>query len=176
MLILANSSFSQSIRNIVNIYPGPRNSNELARVLSTSTRLVIEKLDCSTKASLETYMYFENGLPAGFIDTDANINRIFADTAYSGRLFTAIFGIKTLVGSLDNLPKVQNITLAEFYKLIGGGANGVADPLPYCSLCYNCDREKDILGGEGPCCLPTSPNKCCDIIVNIAGNFYNVIP
>jgi hypothetical protein len=117
MLTFTNSSYSQvgsTCRNIVKIYPGPRNTTELVVLLNTSTNSTIAALTCSTKTSLETYMVFNNGVPFEMSGADTCITRIYADSLYCSNLFTAIFGVQDIVCTFATKPNVTNITLAEF--------------------------------------------------------------
>lgn len=179
MLLFSGNSYSQTCDNIVTIYPGPHNTHDLIILLNTSSNSLIASLDCSTKTSLETAVQFVNGLPKFMSDTDANINRIYADTQYCSNLFSAIFGVRDIVCTFATKPKVATINLAQFYKLIGSGgaAAGIAfEPaLSHCLNCYSNNPLGDDISLLGECCS-VGGDGCWDSIIIVNGNYYYVTP
>lgn len=178
MFLLGNKAYSQTAtcKNIVNIYPGPQNSQQLAYLFNTSSNPLITALSCSTKTSLESYIVFNNGLPGYMSDTDANINAIYADTSYCRKLFSAIFGVTVKVCTYATKPTVTSITLAAFHTLIGSGTSGCLSFWPVLSQCTNC-YSNNPLGDDisliGQCC-EVGGSGCWDSMVDVNGTYYYI--
>jgi len=175
MLIFANSANSQSCMSAVTKYSGPANTTQLTALLNTTNQNqypLIVQLSTSMRASLETYMQFSSaGMPTGMSGADSNINSLYANTQYCSALFSEIFNQLALVSTYGNGPTITNITMSQFQQMT---QNGVAFD-GTCSWCVNCYSPIGSVPLPGQCCT-VGGKGCCDEIVRINGNLYNVAP
>jgi hypothetical protein len=187
LLLWANNSFSQSNAPIqgggatcdsrVFKYSGPKNTEELAALLSTSKDPVIVTLDEDTKQSLLKNMVFMAGRPKGMDgkdgtdDVDQNIQKLYATNAKE--VFSALFGMEVIISTADTRPKVIEMSVSEYMQHFHDDPIGYAVK-PVFSLCKNCCFGWPPIGG--PYCCHVCGNGCWDAIIVLPdGNYYRIV-
>jgi len=174
LLFIGSNMYSQGnsggvCTNIITKYDGPRNSDQLSTLLNDSKDPALASLDKATKASLIQYMTFDKGRPAGMLQTDENIEKLYSDPTYATAVFSAIFGAPTLFVSFDTKPVYVDISMKDFMVQYN------SDPLRYAatgvpSWCYNC-YSKNL----DPCC-EVGGKGCWDEYTSSAKVLYKVHP
>lgn len=150
-------------------YSGPKNTDQLAQVLRTSTNPVIARLSEETKNSLIKSFVFADGLPAGMNGPDENIERLYRSNA--AEVFSAILGSEVIITTSDAPLEVREISVAEFETLLNNNPAGrfFVSVWSECKNCY--------FGRDGDSCCHVGGYGCWDNAVALSskpGVYYHV--
>lgn len=167
--IYAQGNSGGECSNIISKYNGPRNSQQLSKLLNESKDPALVNLSAATKASLIEFMIFDKGRPAGMLNTDRNIDALYSDPIQATAVFSAIFGAPTLFVTDATKPAVVHISMKDFMDQYN------SDPLRYAvsgvpTWCYNC-YSKNL----DPCC-EVGGKGCWDEYTMSARVLYKVHP
>ncbi len=172
MILFANLIYSQNTYSSHMLkYDGPKNKQELSKLLFNSNELDKLNLNIDYKIMLYEVIIFHNGRITRMDSESSNPNiaKFYSDPKLVESVFTAIFKAPVKVVTADTRPIVTRVNMAELNQLIHDNGNTFASTIVFCSNCAGLDGGS---GRPGQWCCQVGGNGCYDYVIPFNNQLY----